>query len=49
MDLVMKLFARLFDNRRQINLTTALERQKLGRTMPGQIGAMAGVRLGALV
>lgn len=45
----MKLFYRLFAKNREINLTTALERQKLGRTMPGQTGAMAGVRLGTLV
>lgn len=45
----MKLFSRLFGRTRQVNLTTALERQKLGRTMPGQTGAMAGVRFGTLV
>ena len=41
----MKLFARLFA-RRQTNLTTALERQRLSRTMPGQTGALAAARLG---
>ena len=45
----MKLFSRLFSERRQTNLTTALERQRLGRTMPGQTGAMAGARYGFLV
>ena len=35
----MKFLSRLFGNRREINLTTALERQRLGRTMPGQTGA----------
>ena len=45
----MKFLSRLFKSNRHINLTTALERQRLGRTMPGQIGAMAGARLGALV
>ena len=45
----MKLLFRLFGKTREMNLTTALERQKLGRTMPGQTGAMAGARLGALV
>lgn len=45
----MKFLSRLFGSRREINLTTALERQKLGRTMPGQTGAMAGARFGALV
>ena len=41
----MKFLSRLFA-RREMNLTTALERQKLGRTMPGQTGAVAGARLG---
>lgn len=45
----MKLLSRLFGMNREMNLTTALERQRLGRTMPGQIGAMAGSRFGALV
>jgi hypothetical protein len=46
----MKLLTRLFGRQKShINLTTALERQKLGRTMPGQTGAMAGTRFGALV
>lgn len=46
----MKFLTRLFAARkREINLTTALERQRLGRTMPGQTGAIAGARLGALV
>ena len=44
----MKFLTRLFGNRREMNLTTALERQRLGRTMPGQTGAMAGARLGFL-
>ncbi len=41
----MKFFARMFA-RRPSNLTTALERQRLGRTMPGQTGAVAAARLG---
>lgn len=45
----MKLFSRLFTARRDTNLTTALERQRLGKTMPGQTGAMAGSRYGFLV
>lgn len=46
----MKFLTRLFAaKKREINLTTALERQRLGRTMPGQTGAMAGARFGALV
>ena len=45
----MKLLSRLFARRNETNLTTALERQKLGRTMPGQIGAIAAARLGATV
>jgi hypothetical protein len=45
----MKFLSRLFGTRREMNLNTALERQRLGRTMPGQTGAMAGARFGALV
>ncbi|MEP9371595.1 hypothetical protein [Mesorhizobium sp. KR1-2] len=46
----MKLFSRFFGgSRRQMNLTTALERQRLNKTMPGQSGAIAGARLGCLV
>jgi hypothetical protein len=45
---VMKFFSRFFA-RRDSNLTTALERQRLGKTMPGQPAAMAGARLGFLV
>ncbi len=41
----MKFFARMFA-RRPSNLTTALERQRLQRTMPGQTGALAAARLG---
>jgi hypothetical protein len=44
----MKFLTRLFGHRREMNLTTALERQRLGRTMPGQTGAVAGARLGFL-
>ncbi len=45
----MRFLSRLFA-RRVINLTTALlERQRLGRTMPGQTAAIAGNRLGVLV
>lgn len=44
----MKLFARLF-GKRSTNLATTLERQRLGRTMPGQTGAIAAARLGVLV
>ena len=43
----MKLFSRFFA-RRDSNLATALERQRLGRTMPGQTAALAGARLGML-
>lgn len=45
----MKLFSRLFSSRRNGNLTTALERQRLGRTMPGQTGALAASRFGFIV
>jgi len=41
----MKLFSRLFA-RRDANITTMLERQRLARTMPGQTGAVAAARLG---
>lgn len=44
----MKLFDRLF-GRRGSNLTTALERQRLSKTMPGQTGAAAAARLGFLI
>jgi hypothetical protein len=46
---VMTLFNRFFRARRDSNLTTELERQRLGRTMPGQTAAIAGARLGVLV
>ncbi len=42
-----KLFARFFAPRKT-NLTTALERQRLAKTMPGQTGAVAAARLGIL-
>ena len=45
----MKFFSRLFGRNREMNLTTALERQRLDRTMPGQSGAMAASRLGFVV
>jgi hypothetical protein len=45
MEIDMKLFSRLFA-RRETNLTTALERARLARTMPGQTGAVAAARLG---
>jgi hypothetical protein len=45
----MKLFSRLFARRGETNLTTALERQRLNRTMPGQIAAIAANRLGLTV
>ncbi len=45
----MNLFARLFRARRAANQTTVMERARLGRTMPGQTGAMAGARYGFLV
>jgi len=44
----MKFFARLFAAR-SANMTTTMERQRLGRTMPGQTAAIAGARLGVLV
>ena len=45
MEKSMKLFSRLFA-RRETNLVTELERQRLAKTMPGQTGAMAASRLG---
>jgi hypothetical protein len=45
METTMKLFSRLFA-RREINMTTALERQRLANTMPGQTGAVAAACLG---
>ncbi|MCO6390776.1 hypothetical protein GTW25_07010 [Aliihoeflea aestuarii] len=45
----MKLFRRIFAANRPMNLATALERQRLGRTMPGQTGAMNASRLGYFV
>ena len=44
----MKLLSRLF-KRREMNLATALERQRFARTMPGQTAAMASSRLGLVV
>ncbi len=45
----MKFFARLFAVRRDANLTTTIERQRLARTMLGQTGAIAANRLGMLI
>lgn len=45
----MKFFGRVFGARRGTNLTTAMERQKLSRTMPGQMGALAASRGGYIV
>ena len=45
MEMTMKLLSRLFA-RREMNLTTALERQRLAKTMPGQTAAVAAARLG---
>jgi hypothetical protein len=46
---IMKFFSRLFAARGNTNLTTALERQRLSNTMPGQTAAMAASRLGVIV
>ena len=45
----MTFFSRFFANRRESNLTTALERKRLANTMPGETGAMAASRLGSFV
>lgn len=46
---VMNLFTRFFSGHRETNLTTALERQRLAKTMPGQTAALAASRLGFLI
>jgi len=46
---VMKLFSRLFATRRESNLTTIRERDRLANTMPGQTGAVQAARLGFLI
>jgi hypothetical protein len=45
----MKLVARLFRGRSKANLTTELERRRLGLTMPGQTGALAASRYGFIL
>lgn len=46
----MKFFDRFFrGGRRETNPTTALERARLSRTMPGQTGAMAASRSGYII
>ncbi len=45
----MKFLAHFFRARTTGNLATSLERARLGRTMPGQTGAIAANRLGGLV
>ncbi len=45
----MKFFSRFFSARRDANPTTTFERERLGRTMPGQTAALAATRLGVLV
>ncbi len=45
----MTFFSRFFTQAPTSNVTTALERQRLLRSMPGQAGALAGARLGFLV
>jgi hypothetical protein len=45
----MNFFSRFFSARGERNMTTTLERQKLSRTMPGQIGAMNAARLGFVI
>lgn len=45
----MKFLSRFFAAPGERNLTTTLERQKLSRTMPGQIGAMNAARLGFVI
>lgn len=45
----MKIFSRLFGRRRAMSMSTAIERQRLANTMPGQTAAIAANRLGMLV
>ena len=45
----MKLFSRYFASRKPANMTTIMERQRFGRTMPGQTAALAASRYGFLV
>ncbi len=45
----MNLFSRLFVSRREANLSTLRERERLGRTMPGQTAALAASRYGFIV
>lgn len=45
----MKLIARIIGGRREINPTTAHERKRLSRTMPGQTAALAAQRFGYLI
>ncbi|MDP3899317.1 MAG: hypothetical protein Q8Q62_21795 [Mesorhizobium sp.] len=44
----MKFFAQFFRARKG-NMVTTMERQRLGRTMPGQTGAVAANRLGFFI
>lgn len=45
----MKFLARFLHARRSRNMVTTMERQRLGRTMPGQTGAIAANRLGFFI
>ncbi|EKF20934.1 hypothetical protein [Nitratireductor pacificus] len=45
----MKFLIRLTRRSRQSNPTTVFARQRLGRTMPGETGALTAARLGFLI
>lgn len=45
----MKLFSRIFRAKRDMNMTTMMERKRFSSMMPGQTAALAGNRLGVLV
>ena len=45
----MKLFARFIRRQRGSNPNTVFARQRFGKTMPGETGALAGARFGFLV
>lgn len=48
-DAEMNLFSRLFRAKREANLNTIIERQRLAKTMPGQTGAVQAARLGGFI
>ena len=45
----MKFLSRLFTAKRDANLTSVIERDRLSKSMPGQTAAVTAARLGILV